>query len=118
FPLFGVDYPTPDGTCVRDYIHVSDLAAAHLLALDSLEDGRHEIYNLGNGAGFSNREVLDVVREVTGHPIPIDVQPRRAGDPAELVASSDLAKARLGWTPVKASLPEIVRDAWKFFQTL
>jgi UDP-glucose 4-epimerase len=117
-PLYGVDYPTPDGTCIRDYIHVSDLAAAHLLALGSIEGGTHSIYNLGNGAGFSNRQVIDVVREVTGHPIPIDVQPRRAGDPAELVASSDLARERLGWTPIKPTLHEIVSDAWKFFQTL
>lgn len=117
-PLFGDDYPTPDGTCVRDYIHVSDLASAHLLALDALHSGAHEIYNLGNGAGFSNRQVIDVVREVTGHPIPIDTQPRRAGDPADLVASSDLAKEQLGWVPAKPALPEIVRDAWTFFQTL
>lgn len=117
-PLFGDDYPTPDGTCVRDYIHVSDLAEAHLLALESIEPGTHRIFNLGNGAGFSNREVVDVVRDVTGHPIPVVVQPRRAGDPAVLVASADRARHELGWKPSKPSLATIVRDAWDFSQAL
>jgi UDP-glucose 4-epimerase len=114
--LFGDDYPTPDGTCVRDYIHVSDLAAAHLLALDAMVAGRHEVYNLGNGNGFSNREVVDVVREVTGRPVPLEVAPRRGGDPAELVASSEKARRELGWTPAKPTLHEIVADAWRFYQ--
>lgn len=113
-PLFGDDYPTPDGTCVRDYIHVSDLAEAHLLALETMEPGTHRIFNLGNGAGFSNREVIEVVRDVTGHPIPVDVAPRRPGDPAVLVASSDRARQDLGWKPSKPHLHEIIRDAWNF----
>ena len=103
--LFGDDYPTPDGTCVRDYIHVSDLAAAHLLALDAMVSGRHEVYNLGNGTGFSNRQVIDVVREVTGRPVEV-----------EIVASSAKAQRELGWTPAKPSLHEIVTDAWRFYQ--
>ena len=113
-PLYGDDYPTPDGTCVRDYIHVADLATAHLLALGAMRPGEHRSYNLGNGAGFSNRQVIEVVREVTGHPVPVEVAPRRPGDPAELVASSDKARTELGWTPKKPGLPDIVADAWKF----
>jgi UDP-glucose 4-epimerase len=112
--LFGDDYPTPDGTCIRDYIHVSDLAEAHLLALGAMESGTHQVFNLGNGAGFSNREVIEVVREVTGHPIPVEIAPRRAGDPATLVASSDRARRELGWVPAKPGLPQIVSDAWRF----
>jgi len=112
--LFGDDYETPDGTCVRDYIHVGDLAVAHLLALSTMDGGAHRIYNLGNGNGFSNRQVVDVVREVTGHPIPVEVAPRRPGDPAQLVASSDKAKRELGWRPEKPALADIVRDAWTF----
>jgi UDP-glucose 4-epimerase len=112
-PLFGDDYPTPDGTCVRDYIHVADLASAHILALTSMRPGEHRVYNLGNGTGFSNREVVDAVREVTGHPVPVEMAPRRPGDPATLVASS--AKAReLGWTPTRTSLHQIIADAWAF----
>jgi len=114
--LFGDDYPTPDGTCVRDYIHVEDLARAHLLALAAVEPGEHRIYNLGNGQGFSNRQVVEVVREVTGHPVPVEMAPRRQGDPAVLVASSAKARAELGWTPVKPTLPEMVADAWTFHQ--
>src|SRR5690606_21015246 len=86
--LYGDDYPTADGTCIRDYIHVADLAEAHLLALEAMRPGEHEIYNLGNGAGFSNRQVVEVVRQVTGHPIPVEIAPRRPGDPSTLVASS------------------------------
>jgi UDP-glucose 4-epimerase len=112
--LFGDDYPTRDGTCVRDYIHVEDLAAAHLLALEAVERGRHVVYNLGNGNGFSNNEVVDVVRAVTGAPLPVESAPRRPGDPAELVASSARARAELGWVPAKPGLPEIVADAWSF----
>ncbi|MFY1696022.1 UDP-glucose 4-epimerase GalE [Solwaraspora sp. WMMA2101] len=112
--LFGDDYPTPDGTCVRDYIHVEDLARAHLLALDAAVPGEHRIYNLGNGSGFSNREVVEVVRQVTGHPVPVEMSPRRAGDPATLVASSARAHDELGWRPQKPTLAEMVADAWAF----
>ncbi|OLB77969.1 MAG: UDP-glucose 4-epimerase GalE [Actinobacteria bacterium 13_2_20CM_2_71_6] len=115
-PLFGDDYPTPDGTCVRDYIHISDLAAAHLLALSTMEPSTHRIFNLGNGTGFSNRQVIDAVREVTGHPIPIEVAPRRGGDPAALVASSEKARRELGWTPAKPRLTDIIADAWEFYR--
>jgi len=109
--LFGDDYPTPDGTCVRDYIHVSDLATAHILALRSLDQGSR-VYNLGNGRGFSNKEVLAVAREVTGHPIPTVVGPRRPGDPAVLVASSERIRQELGWQPRFAELRAIVSSAW------
>ncbi|WP_422734356.1 UDP-glucose 4-epimerase GalE [Micromonospora sp. WMMD558] len=115
--LFGDDYPTVDGTCVRDYIHVADLARAHLLALDAAVPGQHRIYNLGNGNGFTNRQVVEVVREVTGHPVPVEVAPRREGDPAELVAASDLARAELGWVPAKPTLHDMVHDAWAFYRT-
>ncbi|GAA4458300.1 UDP-glucose 4-epimerase GalE [Phytohabitans houttuyneae] len=114
--IFGDDYPTDDGTCVRDYIHVEDLARAHLLALDKATPGEHKIYNLGSGSGFSNRKVAEVVREVTGHPLPVEIAPRRSGDPAALVASSDLAREELGWTPVKTTLHDMVSDAWAFYQ--
>lgn len=112
--IFGDDWPTPDGTCVRDYIHVDDLAAAHLLALDGARRGEHAIYNLGSGSGFSVREVVEVCRAVTGHPIPAVVAPRRAGDPAVLVASSARAIEALGWRPEKTDLEVIVGDAWRF----
>ncbi|MFI0792737.1 UDP-glucose 4-epimerase GalE [Micromonospora rubida] len=115
--LFGDDYPTVDGTCVRDYIHVEDLARAHLLALTTAAPGRHRIYNLGNGAGFTNRQVVDVVREITGRPLPVEVAPRREGDPAELVASSALAREELGWVPEKPTLHDMVGDAWAFYRT-
>ncbi|GAB3503748.1 UDP-glucose 4-epimerase GalE [Phytohabitans suffuscus] len=114
--LFGDDYPTDDGTCVRDYIHVEDLARAHLLALEAATPGEHRIYNLGNGAGFSNRQVVEVVREVTGHPLPVEIAPRRSGDPAALVASSELARQDLGWTPRKPTLHDMVADAWAFYR--
>ncbi|WP_231925505.1 UDP-glucose 4-epimerase GalE [Micromonospora purpureochromogenes] len=114
--LFGDDYPTVDGTCVRDYIHVADLARAHLLALSAAVPGRHRIYNLGNGNGFTNRQVVDVVREVTGHPLPVEIAPRREGDPAELVASAALAREELGWTPEKPTLHDMVGDAWAFYR--
>lgn len=114
--LFGDDYPTVDGTCVRDYIHVEDLARAHLLALTAAVPGRHRIYNLGNGSGFTNRQVVDVVREVTGHPLPVEIAPRREGDPAELVASSALAREELGWVPEKPTLTDMVGDAWAFYR--
>ncbi|MEU3656927.1 UDP-glucose 4-epimerase GalE [Streptomyces sp. NPDC032161] len=112
--VYGDDYPTPDGTCVRDYIHVADLAEAHLLALDAATPGEHLICNLGNGNGFSVREVIETVREVTGHPVPETAGPRRAGDPAVLVASATTARERLGWTPSRADLAGIVADAWTF----
>jgi UDP-glucose 4-epimerase len=115
--IFGDDYPTPDGSCVRDYIHVEDLAAAHLLAVAAAEPGRHKVYNLGNGNGFSNKQVVKVVRAVTGAPVPVSSAPRRPGDPAELVASSARAKAELGWVPAKPDLHDIVADAWTFFRT-
>jgi len=111
--VFGEDYPTADGTCVRDYIHVVDLAVAHLLALDSVVPGRHEIYNLGSGEGYSVRQVIDVCREVTGHPIPATVSPRRGGDPAVLIASSEKIRAALGWKPDR-DLRSMVADAWAF----
>ncbi|MFD9865134.1 UDP-glucose 4-epimerase GalE [Streptomyces alboflavus] len=114
--VFGDDYPTPDGTCVRDYIHVADLADAHLLALDAATPGEHLICNLGNGNGFSVREVIETVRKVTGHPIPEVVAPRRGGDPAVLVASAATARERLGWNPSRADLAGIVADAWAFAQ--
>jgi UDP-glucose 4-epimerase len=110
--VYGEDYPTPDGTCVRDYIHVGDLADAHLLALPAPAEGEHRIYNLGNGTGFSVQQVIDAVREVTGHPVPVEVGSRRAGDPAQLVASSDRIRADLGWAPRHTDLTGIVRDAW------
>jgi UDP-glucose 4-epimerase len=115
--VYGEDYPTPDGTCLRDYIHVADLAQAHLLALDHATEGEHLICNLGNGSGFSVREVIDTARRVTGHPIPATVQARRAGDPAVLVASAERARRRLGWQPTRTDLAEIIRDAWTFAQT-
>ncbi|GHJ50356.1 UDP-glucose 4-epimerase GalE [Catellatospora sp. TT07R-123] len=115
--VFGDDYPTPDGTCVRDYIHVADLAEAHLLALDAARPGEHRVYNLGNGTGFSNRQVVDAVRAVTGHPVPVEMAARRPGDPAELVASSELARTELGWVPARPDLHGIVADAWTFFRS-
>ncbi|MFG2865228.1 UDP-glucose 4-epimerase GalE [Streptomyces sioyaensis] len=116
--VYGEDYPTPDGTCVRDYIHVADLAEAHLLALDAASAGEHLICNLGNGNGFSVREVIETVRKVTGHPVPEIAAPRRAGDPAVLVASAQTAIDRLGWRPSRADLAGIVADAWQFAQHL
>jgi UDP-glucose 4-epimerase len=112
--VFGDDWPTPDGTCVRDYVHVDDLADAHLLALEHAKAGRHDIYNLGSGSGFSVLQVIEACREVTGHPIPTVVAPRRGGDPAVLVASSEAAEAELGWRPQRTELTTIVRDAWEF----
>ncbi|GGK76846.1 UDP-glucose 4-epimerase GalE [Sphaerisporangium melleum] len=110
--VFGTDYPTPDGTCVRDYIHIDDLARAHLLALDACRPGEHKIYNLGSGTGFSVQEVISVCREVTGHPIPAVVGERRPGDPAVLVASSERIQRELGWKAEHADLRRIVADAW------
>jgi len=118
--IFGDDYPTHDGTCVRDYIHVGDLADAHLLALEALESTQAAeqrlIYNLGNGAGFTVKEVIDSVRRVTGHPIPVELCPRRPGDPAFLIASSEKAIAELGWKPNYTQIDEIIRTAWIWHQ--
>jgi UDP-glucose 4-epimerase len=115
--IYGDDYPTPDGTCIRDYVHVEDLADAHLLALPAPAAGEHRIYNLGNGTGFSVQEVVDAVRSVTGHAVPVEVGERRAGDPAQLVASSDRIRADLGWTSRHTDLAGIVRDAWDVSRT-
>ena len=107
--IFGTDYDTPDGTCIRDYIHVTDLAVKYLM-----DGGESDIFNLGNGVGYSVREVIDTARKVTGHPIPEVASPRRAGDPARLVASSEKAKKILGWKPEHASLEDIIADAWNW----
>jgi len=115
--LFGDDYPTPDGTCVRDYIHVTDLAHAHLAALEACEPGRPKVYNLGSESGSSNLEVLDMCRAVTGLDIPARIEPRRPGDPAVLVASSARIRAELGWRPHR-DLRAMVADAWAFTQSL
>jgi UDP-glucose 4-epimerase len=115
--VFGRDYPTPDGTCIRDYIHIVDLCSAHLLALDALERGAQSAaYNLGNGSGFSVQQVIDAVRAVTGRPVPVVDGERRAGDSARLVADSRLARERLGWAPVHTDLHRIVEHAWQWEQ--
>ncbi len=114
--IFGTEYPTPDGTCIRDYIHVADLAAAHLLALQALEGRDQMIYNLGNGRGFSVRQVLEVARRVTGHAIPAVEAPRRSGDPAVLVASSEKIQRELNWQPRCADLEAIIGSAWRWNQ--
>jgi UDP-glucose 4-epimerase len=114
--IFGTDYPTPDGTAVRDYIHVRDLAEAHLLALAAAKPGEHLVCNLGNGTGFSVLEVVEAVRKATGAPVPVVEKPRRAGDPARLVASARWAQDVLGWTPQRPDLVETVADAWAFDQ--
>lgn len=116
--IFGDDYDTPDGTCIRDYIHVSDLARAHVLALRRLLDGgESDVFNLGNGNGFSVLEMLEAARRVTGHAIPAAMEARRAGDPARLVASSDKAREILGWTPEYDSVERIIADAWRWHQS-
>jgi UDP-glucose 4-epimerase len=117
FTVFGDDYPTPDGTCIRDYVHVVDLAAAHILAMEALDRIGSRKYNLGNGSGFSVMEVLEMCRKVTGHPIPHVVGPRRAGDPATLIASSASIRSELGWQPRYADLEAIVRSAWEWHQS-
>lgn len=116
--LFGDDYPTRDGTCVRDYIHVLDLARAHVRALDVLEDHRHLTLNLGTGAGYTNREVLDAVRRVTGRDFEVRVVERRAGDPAEAVAANGRAVQILGWSPERSGLDEMVTDAWAAYRSV
>ena len=118
--IYGDDYATADGTCIRDYIHVSDLAEAHLLALQALETEAAErdrlVFNLGNGRGFSVREVIESARRITGHPIPFETHPRRPGDPAVLVASSEKAMRELGWKPRYTQLDDIVASAWAWHQ--
>ena len=115
--IFGTDYATPDGTAVRDYIHIEDLARAHLLALEGARPGQHRVFNLGNGNGFSVREVIDAAREATGLEIPVREAPRRPGDPPMLVAASAKIRSELGWEPRKPSLVEMVADAWAFAQS-
>ena len=113
--IFGDDYDTKDGTCIRDYIHVTDLAQAHILAVKYLNEGKESnIFNLGNGVGFSVKEVIEIARKVTGHPIPAIISPRRAGDPAKLVASSEKARKILAWNPEHAELEEIIASAWNW----
>jgi UDP-glucose 4-epimerase len=111
--IFGSDYPTPDGTCVRDYIHVTDLADAHLRAVQACRPGQHRVYNLGHGTGFSVRQVIDVCAEVTGAAIPVEVNERRPGDPAVLVASSERISSELGWRPER-DVRAMAADAWEF----
>jgi UDP-glucose 4-epimerase len=115
--IFGTDYDTPDGTAVRDYIHVEDLAHAHALAMDAAPAGEHRIYNLGTGDGFSVRQVVDACARVTGLEIPVEESPRRPGDPPTLVASSARIRAELGWEPRKPDLDTMIADAWAWYQT-
>ncbi len=115
--IYGTDYPTPDGTAIRDYIHVDDLALAHVLALQATDSGSHRIFNLGNGTGFSVHEVIAAVEGVTGIRVRTKQSPRRPGDPAKLVAASDLIRSELGWEPRKPALDEMVADAWAFART-
>jgi UDP-glucose 4-epimerase len=114
--VYGTDYPTPDGTAIRDYIHVDDLAAAHLLALEGTRTAEHRVFNLGNGNGFSVREVIAAARTVTGVDIPAEEAPRRPGDPPMLVAASEWIRSELGWEPQKPALEEMIADAWAFAQ--
>ncbi len=113
----GTDYPTPDGTCIRDYIHIADLVSAHLLALDGLRERDLLVYNLGSGNGFSIREVIETARQVTGHPIPVDERPRRPGDSARLVASSEKIRRELGWKPEHDDLHKIISSAWDWHRS-
>ena len=115
--IFGTDYPTPDGTCIRDYIHIGDLLSAHLLALAALEEHDRLIYNLGSGNGFSVREVIEMARRVTGHPIPTVESPPRAGDSARLIASSDKIRRELGWDPQHDDLQDIIASAWEWHKS-
>ncbi len=112
--IFGSDYPTPDGTCIRDYIHIADLVSAHLLALGALENNEQVVYNVGSGHGYSVLEVVEMARKVTGHPIPALETPRRPGDPARLVASPALIHKELGWETKHSSLEEIISSAWEW----
>src|SRR5215510_2644284 len=115
--IYGTDYPTPDGTCIRDYVHIADLASAHLLALDGLNERDRLVYNLGSGNGFSVREVIETARQVTGHLIPVKELPRRPGDSARLVASSDKIKSELGWEPEHDDLYKIISSAWQWHKS-
>jgi len=115
--IFGDDYPTPDGTCVRDYVHVEDLASAHLAALERLQPGKAIKVNLGTGRGYSVREVIEACRRITGHPIPAVTAPRRAGDPPELIADARLARELLGWTPRYTTIESIVETAWRWHRS-
>ena len=115
--IYGTDYPTPDGACIRDYIHIADLVSAHLLALDGLGERDRLIYNLGNGTGYSVREVIETARQITGHPIPSIELPRRPGDSARLVASSEKIKRELGWKPEHNDLREIISSAWDWHKS-
>lgn len=115
--IYGTDYPTPDGTCIRDYIHIADLVSAHLLALDALGERDRLVYNLGNGSGYSVREVVETARRVTGHPIPVVESPRRPGDAPRLVASSEKIRSELGWIPQHPDLTDIVASAWEWHRT-
>ncbi|MCC6882967.1 MAG: UDP-glucose 4-epimerase, partial [Verrucomicrobiales bacterium] len=112
--IFGGDYPTPDGTCVRDYIHIADLADAHILSLQALETRPVLTYNLGNGNGFSVKEVVETARRITGHAIPVEIVDRRPGDPAVLVADATKIKAELGWAPQFPDLQSIIQSAWNW----
>jgi UDP-glucose 4-epimerase len=114
--IYGDDYPTPDGTCIRDYIHVVDLADAHILALQALKTQGSMIYNLGNGSGFSVKQVIEAARRVTGHAIPVEIKARRDGDPARLVASSEQARKNLGWVPKHSDIDDILASAWEWHQ--
>jgi UDP-glucose 4-epimerase len=115
--IFGDDYPTPDGTCIRDYVHVQDLAQAHILAMEALDRIGSRKYNLGTGSGFSNKEVVEAARRVTGHPIPYEIGPRRPGDPAVLIASSAKIRAELGWAPKYETIDQIIGSAWEWHRT-
>jgi UDP-glucose 4-epimerase len=113
----GRDYPTPDGTCIRDYIHIADLVSAHLLALEALASRDRLVYNIGSGSGYSVQEVIETARAVTGHPIPTVDFPRRDGDPARLVASSEKIRRELGWKPERDNLREIMESAWEWHRS-
>ena len=115
--IFGTDYPTPDGTCIRDYIHIADLVSAHLLALNALEKNDGLIYNVGSGKGFSVREVIETARQVSGHPIPVLESPRRLGDPPRLVASPDKLRTELGWNPEHTDLQDMILSAWEWHKS-
>jgi UDP-glucose 4-epimerase len=115
--IFGTDYPTPDGTCIRDYIHIADLVSAHLLALEALGNNDRLVYNLGNGSGYSVRDVIETARSVTGHPIPIAECTRRPGDAPRLVASSEKIRSELGWSPRHPELTDIVSSAWEWHKS-
>jgi UDP-glucose 4-epimerase len=114
--VFGVDYPTPDGTCIRDYIHVDDLCSAHVVAMESLRPGDARFYNLGIGRGYSVKEVIDAARRVTGREIPVEYGARRPGDPAVLFANADRIKAELGWSARHTEIDDIVATAWNWFE--